>query len=190
MSRELNPAELQAVTAPVVMPFFAVEMDYPDGMVRATTLDRPITLPSEATGEPAVFAGVGVLGEIGDVESGSENRSYGLSVSLSGIPMELRQYLLEQDAHGRPVWVGLGFVSPAYGVLLYRVIARLNNDAPDLQVGEQLAVVVNCESAAVDWERARVRRCTDADHRARHPNDGFFKYVAAMENMNLAWGRG
>jgi hypothetical protein len=41
----------------------------------------------------------------------------------------------------------------------------------------------------VDWERARVRRCTDVDHRTRYPTDGFFKYVAALENQTLAWGR-
>ena len=189
MSRDLTPSELQAVTAPTVLPFFAVEMDYPDGMVRATTLDRPITLTSEATGQPAVFAGVSVLGAVSDIEAGSENRSYGFAVTLSGIPGDFAQYLLQQDPHGRQVWLRLGLVSPAFDVLMVRTIGRAFMDAQDLQMGEQLAVVVNCESAAVDWERARVRRYTDADHRARHPNDGFLKYVAAMENMNLPWGR-
>lgn len=189
MSRDLTPAEIEAATAPVVLPFFAVEMDYPDGMVRATTLDRPITLTSNATGQPAEFKGVGQLGGIGDIEDGSENRSYGYSITLSGIPAEFAQYLLQQDPHGRPVWVMLGLVSPAYEVLMVRTIGKAFMDAQDMQAGDRLAVVVNCESAAVDWERARVRRYTDADHRARHPNDGFLKYVAAMENMTLSWGR-
>ena len=62
-------------------------------------------------------------------------------------------------------------------------------DTQDVLAGSTTAVVVSCESIQVDWERARVRRCTDVDHRARHPADGFFRYVAAMENINLSWGR-
>ena len=189
MARDLTPAAQAAVTAPAVMPFFAVEMDYPDGAVRCTSLDRNITLTSPSTGQPATFYGVGTLGAVSDVQDGSENRSYGFSLTLSGIPADLAAYLRGQDPHGRPVWLLTGLVSPLFEVLVVRQIAHACMDTQDVQAAESLGVVVQCESAAVDWERARVRRCTDADHRARHPNDGVFKFVAALENMNLSWGR-
>jgi hypothetical protein len=187
--RNLTPDEVKAITAPTVRPFYAIEMDYPDGPVRASTLDRPMQITSPNTGQLETFAGVGVLGAISDIEEGSENRSYGFSVTLSGIPAELAAYLRTQDVHGRPVWLMMGLISPKYEILFYRVIAKAFMDSQGVVAGEQLGIVVDCESAAVDWERARVRRYTDADHRARYPTDGFLKYIAAMEQATLSWGR-
>lgn len=189
MANHLTPAEQAAVKAPNIMPFFAIEADYPDGMVRACTLDRDLMIVSPSTGVAEKFTGVGILGALSDIEEGSENRSYGFTVTMSGIPFEFADYLLQQDPHGRKIYVISGLIDPLYNVIVRRVITRARMDAQDLQPGDNIGVVLNCESAAVDWERARIRRCTDADHRARHPNDGFFKYIAAMENMNLTWGR-
>lgn len=187
--RDLTSPQQAAVISPVVLPFSAVEMNYPDGPVRVTSLDRNITLTSHITNEPATFFGIGLMGAISDIQDGSENKSYGASLTLSGIPDSFAQYLREQDPHGRPVWIMMGVVDPAYNVLMVHQIARMNMDTQDVAIAEQLGVTVQCESAAVDWERSRVRRCTDADHRARYPNDGFFKFVAALENANFSWGR-
>ena len=129
-----------------------------------------------------------MLGEISALEEGSENRSYGFTLQLSGIPGNWASYLRGQDVQGRMVTVRLGFVDAAHTVIGSEIITVGRMDTQDVQAGATTAVLVSCESIAVDWERARVRRCTHIDHSTRHPTDGFFKYQAAMENINLSWG--
>lgn len=182
--RDADTALIEASTAHIVRPFMAVDLDYPDGAVRLCSLPHQITIGGN------VYYGSGAMGEISALEEGAENRSYGFTLSLSGIPGNWAEYLRGQDVQGRLVTVMIGFVDATYAnVIGTQIITVGRMDTQDVQAGKTTAVLVSCESIAVDWERARVRRCTDIDHRARHPTDGFFKYQAAMENLSLSWGR-
>lgn len=185
MSRQA-PAELiAAFKAPTVRPFMAAFLDYPDGAVRLTSLPAGTTLTID--GEQ--WHGTGAMGQISALEEGAENRSYGFTLQLSGIPGDWGAYLRGQDVQGRRVRVYLGAVNERYEVIGTQVIKVGRMDTQDVQAGQTTAILVTCEDVLVDWERARVRRCTDVDHQTRHPGDGFFKYVAALENLTLAWGR-
>jgi hypothetical protein len=188
MSRDTTPDIIAAATAPIVRPFVAVEMLYPDGPVRVTSLDRIVSIESPSTGMQADWYGT-PLGEISAIEEGAEDKSYGFTLSLSGIPGNWSTYLRTQDVQGRGVSVLLGFVDRLYNVIGTQVITVGFMDAQDVQAGETTAVVVSCESIQADWARARVRRYTDVDHQQRHPGDNFFKYVAALENQTLRWGK-
>jgi hypothetical protein len=181
MSRDA-PAELIAgFQQPVVRPFLAAELDYPAGPVRLTTLDRDKTVM--INGE--TFHGAGMLGQISALEDGAESRSYGFTLSLSGIPGDWGAYLRGQDVQGRRVRIWLGLADAAWRPVATQLVKVGRMDAQDVQTAEQTAVVVTCEDVMVDWERPRVRRCTDVDHQTRHPGDGFFKYVAALQNIIL-----
>ena len=183
MSRPAAAPLIAASRQPVVRPFMAADLDYPDGAVRVCSLPQPITIGGQ------VYYGTGAMGEISALEEGPENRSYGVTLQLSGIPGNWASYLRTQDVQGRLATVYLGFVTANYELIGSEVITVGRMDTQDVQAGATTAVLVSCESIGVDWERARVRRCTDADHRTRHPTDGFFKYQAAMESMTLKWGK-
>ncbi len=174
---------INAAKAPIVRPFMAVDMDYPDGPVRLCSLDRRVTFDGKT------WDAVGGLGSVSQLEEGSENRSYGFTISVSGVPGNFSEYLRGQDVQGRNVTVYLGFVNPDYSIIGFDIVTVGRMDTQDVQAGQTTAVIVQCESIQVDWERPRVRRCTDADQRARVPSDGFFKYVAALQDMNLRWGK-
>ena len=182
MSRPAAAELIEASRQPLVRPFMAAHLDYPDGAVRVCSLPQHITIDGD------VYYGTGALGEISALTEGAENRSYGFTLALSGIPGNWAAYLRGQDVQGRLVTVRVGFVDAGYTVIGTEVVAVGRMDTQDIQVGARTAVVVACESIAVDWERARIRRFTDQDHRARYPADGFFKYIAAMENLDLKWG--
>lgn len=182
MTRGLDAAMLAAVRSPHVRPFLAAELMYPAGAVRVSSLPTQVQLDGQT------YFGTGVMGEISSLEEGSENRSYGFSLALSGIPGDWAAYLRAQDVQGRLVTVRIGFCDANYSVIGQKIITVGRMDAQDIEVGERTAVVVSCESIAVDWERARVRRCTDADQRSMHASDAFFKYISALENMSLEWG--
>lgn len=181
MSRDA-PAELiEGFRQPNVRPFLAAELDYPTGPVRMTTLPRG----SQVMIDGAVWHGAGVLGQISAIEDGSESRSYGFSLSLSGIPGDWAAYLRAQDVQGRRVRIWLGVADAAWRPVATQLVKVGRMDTQDVQVSDTTSVVVTCEDVMVDWERPRVRRCTDVDHQARYPGDGFFKYVAALQNIIL-----
>ena len=184
MSRDASPAFLQGFAQPVVQPFLAALLEYPDGPVRLTTLDRGQVVMID--GQP--WYGAGVLGQVSALEDGAEARSYGFTLSLSGIPGDWAAYLRSQDVQGRPVRIWLGLADADWNVIATQLIKVARMDVQDVAVGDSssgTSVLVTCEDVMVDWERARVRRCTDVDHRARHPTDGAFKYVAALQNIIL-----
>jgi len=184
MTRALTPEQLAAVKAPVVRPFMAVEMDYPNGFVRLCSLPIPIVIDGHT------YHGTGVMGEISALEEGSENRSYGFTLTLCGIPGNWSEYLRTQDVQGRKVRVMMGFCDAMHNIIgQAKVITVGRMDTQDVRAGANTDVTVSCEDIRVDWERARVRLATDADHKAKHPGDTFFKYVAAMENIDLSWGK-
>lgn len=183
MTRPASDALIAAASAHQVRPFFAVELLYPAGPVRLCSLPLPVTIGGQ------VYQGTGALGEISALEEGSENRSYGFTLQLSGIPGNWAEYLRSQDVQGGLVTVHLGFVNAQHTVIGTHVITVGRMDTQDVQAGATTAVLVSCESIGVDWERARARYCTDADQRAQHPTDGFFRYQAALENQVLTWGK-
>ena len=181
MSRDASPALIAGFSQPVVHPFLAALLEYPDGPVRLTTLPQGQVVIID--GQP--WIGAGALGQVSALEDGAEPRSYGFTLSLTGIPGDRAAYLRGQDVQGRPARIWLGLADDAWNVIATQLIKVARMDVQDVAVGEVTAVQVTCEDVMVDWERARVRRCTDVDHRARHPSDGAFKYVAALQNIIL-----
>lgn len=181
MTRAASAAFVTGFKQPVVRPFLAARLDYPSGPVRLTTLPRGQTVMID--GQP--WHGAGVLGQISALEDGPESRSYGFTLALSGIPGAWAEYLRAQDVQGRPVRIWLGLADSSWGVVATQLVKVGRMDTQDVQVADQTAVIVTCEDVMVDWERPRVRRCTDVDHQTRHPGDPFFQYVAALQNIVL-----
>lgn len=185
MTRTADPALLAAAQAPTVRPFQAVELIYPDGPVRLCSL--PIGSAVVINGNR--YDGSGALGKMSQLEEGAENRSFGFTLELSGIPGNWAAYLRSQDVQGGLVTVMFGLVDEQWRVIgSPKVIAVGRMDTQDAQAGKETWVRVNCEGPNVDWERSRVRRATDIDQQAKHPGDRFFKFVPAMQNFTIQWG--
>lgn len=184
MSRDINPATLSASRGDHVRPFLTIDLDYPDGVVRATSLQQTIVIGGNT------YYGMGVLGSLSEVVEGTESRSYGVTASISGIPGDFAEYLQSQDVQGRTATIKMGMMDQGFeliGDLVTVFVGRM--DTQDITVGDNTAVTVSIESLLIDWERPRIRRYTDVDQRAKYPNDRGFEYVAALQNMKLRWGR-
>ena len=198
MSEPRAPALVDASRRDTVRPFLAAELMYPRGPVRVTSLDRSVLLTSPNAGGLVTFYGVGVMGEVSPIEEGGEDRSYGVQLTLAGMPntltvdgelQSMSEYLRAQDVQGRPYALIFGLVDRLYQVIATDVIQLGRMDVQDVLAGETTAIVVSCESIQVDWERAQSSRYTDVDQQRRHPGDRFLEYIAALENMDLPWGR-
>lgn len=174
----------KAVRSPHVAPFSLIELDFPDGKVRATSLPFDVVLGGH------VYSGLSILGKVSPVTEGAEQRSYGVTLELSAIPLELADYVALQEVQGREVTISQGFVNKGHQIIGEPfVVFRGRMDTMDVQVGETTAVSIACESLLIDWERPRVRRFTDADQKSRHPGDKGLEFVSAMTTKELLWGR-
>lgn len=184
MSRTANTDAIAAGQGDVVRPFLVVELDYPDGPVRTTSLQQTIALDGHT------YYGMGVMGQVGDVQEGSESKSFGLVVSVSGVPGDFSAYLQAQDVQGRRAVIRLGFLdggNQVVGELITVFVGVM--DTQDLKVGDTTSIEVAIESLLIDWERARVRYYTDADQQAEYPGDRGFEYVSSLQNLTLKWGK-
>lgn len=180
----LSPQQELAALADNVRPFSLVEIEFPDGMARACSL------PFDCEIDGKVFSGIPVLGSIGEITEGPENRSYGVALTLAGIPLSFVDYILAQDVKGREVTLWIGFLNDENEIIgdVYKVFVGLA-DTLDLKVGQESAVQIAAESILILWERPKTRRYTPADQRARFPGDAGLDYVGSMVSKELPWGR-
>lgn len=182
MSRGLSNTLSTATALPDVNPFMLVELDFPDGIVRATSLPFDINL------EGHIWHGLSVLGSVSAIEEGAENRSYGAQVSLQGIPNEFAEYIASQEVQGRTARVLLGFLNSAEEIIGDPVVLlRARMDTVDLQVGEHTTVVIAVEDARLDWERPRLKRFTHLDQQQLFPGDLGLQYVSRATDQQIVW---
>jgi hypothetical protein len=182
MTRGLTPAALAAVTAEVVTRTLAVELDFPAGVVRYAGCPQDLTIAGQT------FLGVGALGSVSAAEESGELRAYGLTVALTGIPRDLVAVALQQAYQGRraTVWevplapTGLPVADPI-------VIFRGRMDTMEVALGDTATVRVRLENRLTDWDRPRVRRYTDEDQRAQHPDDRGLEFVSSTSEKELIW---
>ena len=185
MSRDAAAALATASTAAVVRPYLLVELDYAAGAVRATSLPFNIVYNGDT------YIGVGVLGSISEVGEGTEIRSYGISLRMSGIPMDYVEDVVTADGQGRAgrIWLGMldsGHVPVGDPLQIFQ--GRM--DVSEIEYGPSIAITIALESRLVDWERPRIRRYTDQDQKRAYPGDRSLEYVQAVADMELVWGRG
>lgn len=166
-------------------PFSAVELDYPDGIVRLSFLPFDIIIDGHR------FTGAGDLGAISMVTEGAEQKSYGVTITLSGIPSVRTDYLLKQDIQGRLAKIWMGFLDENHQLIGKPIIIFVGRmDTQMLKVGKTTDIEVTVESLFIDWQRAKVRRFTNEDQTAIYPDDKGFEFVSAVADMEIIWGRG
>lgn len=185
MSRGAHADIAAAAIAPVIRPYILVALEYAAETVRVTSLPFDIVYAGDT------YQGVGRLGSISEIAEGTEIKSYGLSLRMSGIPTDYRDTVIEADGQGRPGRVWLGLLDDGHrpiGTPLKVFQGRI--DITDIEVGETMAVTISLESRLVDWERPRIRRFTDQDQKRAWPGDRGLEYVQAVADMELVWGRG
>jgi hypothetical protein len=184
VSRDIHPATAIAARGAVVCPVLLLELDYPEGVVRVSSMDET----REFAGH--VYTAVGALGKVSSVQEGAEARSYGVTASLSGVPGNFAAYLQTQDVQGRRATVRIALLDSANELIGQPIVAYEGRmDTQDVTSGSTTEVAVAIESLLIDWERARVRRYTDADQQAAFPGDRGLEFVPSLQNLTLKWGR-
>jgi hypothetical protein len=186
MSRDLDTTTDNAAQASHVVPYTLVELDYESGAVRIASTPFDITYDGDT------YLGVGRLGSISAIQEGIEQKSYGVSMELSGIPTSYFAEMVQERCQDRACRIWYGFLDATS----HRPTGTPNlgfggrMDVLAIQLGNTITATLTAESRLVDWERAINRRFTDQDQQRAFPGDLGLQFVQATTDMELPWGRG
>jgi len=135
-----------------------------------------------------VYTGIGDLGRISPIEEGIEQRAFGITLELSGIPSTSISLALQEELQNRLAEIWLGFFDPSYQLLDAALLFRGRMNEMNIEMDKEARIVVTAESRLIDWDRPRVRRFTDADQQEFFPGDLGLQFVSTTTEKEVVWG--
>ena len=206
MTRDLSPITLKNINDDVVRPFFAVELNFDDNIVRTWTGVGTLVLPDGTS-----WIGTGQLLSISTIEETQEMSVKGATLTMSGIPSELLSLALSEPYQGRVCNIYFGTLSVgsllkqdgAYilkqdgGKILVETGEEGFNqlfsgymDQMNISDGPESATIeMRVENKLIDLERARVARYTSGYQKSVYPGDLGLDFVESLQDKDIVWGR-
>jgi hypothetical protein len=176
MSRTVPSAILTALAQPEVEPFYAVEIDLDSGPLRLWTGRGDRTIDGNT------YTGGGDLMAISGLEEVFDLSAKEITLTLTGLDSTIIALAFTEPYQRRKVRVLWGvrgentYVEVFSGNLNQMVV----EDGPDFGT-----ITVTVDSRLVELERSSKRRYTSESHKARHPNDTFFDFVAGIQDVQI-----
>ena len=143
---------------------------------------------------PIVFSGdtyngLGEFGKISVVEEGVEQRSFDVTIEISGIPASRLSDALNEDIQGRAVTVYDALLDDNWAIVADPLIAfRGRLDTMDVKLGDTATIQVRAVNLLEDWERHPVGRYTNADQLKRFAGDLGLEFTSDAVEKEIAWG--
>lgn len=185
MTRDLTSAMLAEVTAQLVRPCILFEGEFEGGTVRLWSGLVDLTWNA------VVWTGAGQLLGVSAVEETTNVVANGVTVSLSGIPVEFRSAAIDGARQGKPgrVWLGSLDASGALIADPYMLFAgRL--DVPEITFGsDTFTITISYESRLIDLTVPREFRYTHESQQALYPGDMGFEFVTTIQDQAIWWGQ-
>lgn len=182
MSRDIPTLMQNVLGAEAIDVFFAVKLEFDSGTVRLWSGYGEKTLLGET------YTGAGTLLQISDVEETAELSAAGVTLTLSGGPLELEALALSEPYQGRPAKVYFGV--SANGAVAMTELFTATMDTMDIEESaETTSIQLQIENNLVDLERARVRRYTNNFQQSRFPGDRGLEFVEDLQTREIIFGR-
>lgn len=182
MSRDLATALSDALDAQEITVFWLCDLlfDDPNSLHFWSGL-------GDLTIDGQTYTGAGELLDISELRESSDIAAYGATLTLSGIPSNLIALAQSEPYQGRRAVVKFG-VQQSGGAKTAVTIFTGEMDQMNIQIGPDTATIsLDVESRLIDLNRPRVRRYSDADQRARFPDDRAFEFVTRLQAERLEW---
>ena len=207
MSRDLSTDTIQSLSADVVYPFFAVELQF-DGanILRMWTGQGTLVLD-----DGSQWVGLGQLLNISSIEETSEMSVKGASISLSGIPSDLLSLALSEPYQGRIAKIYFGtfqqgsILQETSDYILLQDGSRINLESMSTgfnelfsgymdqmnieESGDTATIEMMVENKLIDLERARVARFTSGYQKSVYPGDLGMDFIEDLQDKKISWGR-
>ena len=185
MTRTVTTAVNNELTAAELSPFFAVEMDFSDGIVRLWTGYGSITIDSNT------FLAGGDILSVSSISENGEVQANGVTIMLSGLSTSLVASALTTAYQGRDLNVYVGVLNASGAVIAdpIKVFAGKMDVMTVEDNGADAQITVTAESKLIDLERSRARRYTSEDQKIDFPNDKGLDFIAGLQDKTVVWGR-
>lgn len=182
--RTLAPSAVAALNSRVLAMALLVKLDFPGAPILLATANVDIAAPS------GLYKGARGLGQINPVDD-SPGEVKGLSLSLSGVPVEMLSLALDESGivQGTPVTIRVGIFDGETRALCDEPIlwtGRLDTMGIE-EDADTCTISATAESSAVDLLRGTPLTYSDADQKSLYPGDRFFEYVASQLNKPVVW---
>lgn len=165
--------------------FFAVKAQFDTETIRLWTGIDDITVDGET------YTGAGTLLGIGEIEDTMEVKSSNCTFTLSGMDTTVLNLALSEDVQNRKITMLMGYLSggsneSAGEIVLFsgRMTNLTVNDDPN-----GMTIAINAENRLVDLNRPCNLRYTQQSQQIVSNGDTGFKYVAAIQDQQINWGR-
>jgi len=171
-----------------------LEFESPTGFLRLNNTHQSIYWDEDGGGE-VEYLGVGNLASIGVLPETNELSAQQIQLTLSGIPSTTLTAAFSDTYAGNPVYVWYGTLDKdTYAIEGGQsgpvLIFAGNMDYSTIEFGDTATIVVNATSRLADWERARGGRYNQSyQRRYVDPTDDGFKYMKALQNKAVSWGK-
>lgn len=183
MARDITSASAAAITASHVKVIVFVELQFATGTLRYNNGNTHIEWGGHT------WLGAAAFTRLDPVEESAEPHAAALKLQFSGLDATHLDKILNEQYQGRPARIWVAPLDAADAPIMDPVLVFSGRmDEPEVTVGETFDITLALENRWADWDRARVRRYTDADQQAAFPGDRFCEYVALMESAELVWG--
>ncbi len=178
MARTVPEDILTALTQREVEPFYAIEIDLDSGPLRLWTGRGERTIGGEVYTGGGSFIGIEGLEDVADLAAKQ------ITLTLSGITSEVVALALTEPYQRRQVRVFWGVRTVTDVVEVFA--GSLNQMVIEHSL-ESGSITVTVDSKLVELEKASNYRYTSESHKARHPNDTFFDFVAAIQDKQIVF---
>ena len=192
MPRGLTSAIAAQFAAENLAPVFLVDCQFASGWVYLWSGMGAI----EWNGH--TYYGVGLptgesLGMISSLVESTDVQAQAASLSLSGIPTTAVQQVLNECRQSYLCRIYLGAINLTDGTLIadpFRAWGGTTDVPTITEDGNTCTVAITVESRLVDLQRTREWRYTHEDQQLFSPGDLGFQFVAALQDVNITWGKG
>jgi hypothetical protein len=183
--RDLTVSVQNAISADQVSPILLFEGEF------ATSTVRVWSGYGNLSWNGYTWLGVGTFGGISSISETADIKASGVTVSLSGIPLDMISLTLSEVRQNKIGRVYMGFMNSSNAIISDPYLAfegRL--DIPAIQDDAESAVItISYESRLIDLQKARELRYTDEEQKRLYPGDKGLEFVASLQEADIVWGK-
>ena len=189
MARDITSAFKTAVTAGVVQPILATELDFSTGTLYFWNGYGDLTMT--VRGSSQTFIGLGDLAGISAVTETTEIKASGITLTLTGVKSSLISEALSANYTNRNAYVYLGLFDSSKNVIS-DVYTLFSGKMDVLKINEQAetsTIELAVENRLISFERANERRFTHEDQQIDYSGDLGFEFVPDLQDKPIVWGK-
>ena len=190
--RAIEEALADAVTAPLVFPFAAIDLMFDTAPLYLWTGVGPLSLNDET------YLGAGTLLALSLVEETTQLKAAGMDITLSGQAAGLISLALQEKYSGRTVRAYFGALNTQTQAVIggqqlfvgFMDQMVIEQDEEDIAEGGGTTIVLHADHEFTRLETRREPRYTSESQRGRYAGDTFFDYVTWLQDREILWKSG